>query len=238
MPNDKNLSYLYEEIHQCHICPNMDREKVMRRLDATDLKTDVFIISQSLAENQLRKTGVNFFADDGALGSTGINLEKFLNLIGRTVYPPKDVILESGAKIEGRKETNISVYNSEITQCFPGKMKDGKGDRKPSAEEIHNCLTQEFLSREIQILKPKIVILMGRISRNIFFRFVVRNTIFPKSLAEHIAQIVGEGKIPEFLLGDHQCHLLPIQHASGANPYFSEMLLNQKLAEMIRKELR
>jgi len=238
MNSDKDLSYLYKEIHQCHICPNMDCEKALRKIEAVDMKTDVFIVSQSLAENQLRRTGVNFFADDGSLGSTGVNLEKFLNLFERTVYPPEDIVMESGARIERRNTSHISVYNSEIAQCFPGKRKDGKGDRKPSAKEIYNCMTQEFLSREIQILKPAIVILMGRISRNIFFRFFVGNKMFPNSLADHIVQIVGKGEMPTCLFGDHRCCILPIQHASGANPSFSKMLLNQKLIEIIRKELQ
>jgi hypothetical protein len=56
MSDYESLSYFYEEIHQCHICPNMDREKELRKLEAIDLKADVFIVSQSLAENQLRKS--------------------------------------------------------------------------------------------------------------------------------------------------------------------------------------
>jgi uracil-DNA glycosylase len=238
MSNDKSLSYLYEEIHQCHICPNMDQKKDLRKLEAVDLEADVFIVSQSLAENQLRKTGVNFFANDGKLGSTGRNLENFLNLVERTVYPPIDVRLERGKRVKRREEKYVSVYNSEITQCFTGKRKDGKGDRNPSAEEIRNCLGKGYLAREIEILKPKIVMLMGRISRNIFFHSALLNTVFPESLTEHIAQVVDQGEMPKFSLGDHKFGVLPIQHASGANPHFQRMLLDQKLQNMIIKELR
>jgi uracil-DNA glycosylase family 4 len=216
----------------------MNPEKALRKIEAIDMQADIFIVSQSLAENQLRRTGVNFFAGDWELGSTGKNLEKYLNRIGRTVYPPIDIRLDNGVSIRKREESFISVYNTEITQCFPGKRKVGKGDRQPNAEEINNCLKKGFLWQEIKILKPKIVMLMGRMSRNIFFRNFVPDNAFPSLLSEHLAQIVKKGEMPECLLCDHRFRILPIQHASGANPYFQKMSLDPKLTQMIIEALQ
>ena len=74
-----NLIRLYKRIHECHLCPEMNSKKAFRIPHAVDESMDVFIISQALAEKQLRLSGVNFFTSDGILGSTGRNLEKFLN---------------------------------------------------------------------------------------------------------------------------------------------------------------
>lgn len=236
MTDYQRLQQVYKEIHQCNICPDMNPKKAERRIEAVDMKSDIFIISQSLAKDQLRRTGVNFFDGNGELGSTGKNLEKFFNSIGRTVYPPISVNLDSGKIIPKRKENLISVYNSEITQCFPGKREKGKGDRKPTAGEIHNCLTRGFLLKEIELLNPKIVMLMGAVSRNEFFRHFISAT--SATLSEHIAQIVKSGEIPEYSLGGHRFRILPIQHASGLNPLFQKMSNDPKLIKMIKEVLQ
>src|SRR5215510_1790778 len=93
------LQKLYHEIHACHLCPNMDPSKALRRQEAIDTSMDVFIVSQALAEGQFRKSRVHFFTEAGGLGNTGRNLEKFLNQFHRTVYPPRAVRLASGAVV-------------------------------------------------------------------------------------------------------------------------------------------
>ncbi len=60
------LEDLYQEIHQCHVCHDMDKEKAFRRMDSTNINADVFIISQALAENTLRKSDINFVKPDGS----------------------------------------------------------------------------------------------------------------------------------------------------------------------------
>ena len=127
----------------------MDPFKEKRNISAVSHKTKVFIISQALAEKQLRLSGVNFFTSDGILGSTGKQLEKFLNTFNQTVFPPNDIILKNGSVINQGDLNKTSVYNTEITQCFPGK--EAKGDRKPDTSEIKNCLDKNFLFNEIKI---------------------------------------------------------------------------------------
>ena len=62
---------LYSEIEKCHLCPNMDKEKVIRKIEFVNQKSDIFIISQALARNQLRLSGINFFDALGKPGSSG-----------------------------------------------------------------------------------------------------------------------------------------------------------------------
>ena len=73
-----DLINLYSEIHNCHICPKMDKEKVCRNIEKTNMKSDVLIILQALAENTMRKSGVNFYYSNETMSTTGLNLEKFL----------------------------------------------------------------------------------------------------------------------------------------------------------------
>lgn len=50
------------------------------------------------------------------------------------------------------------VYISAVARCFPGKASGG-GDRRPDREEIGRC--QRFLSREVQILRPQLIVPVG-----------------------------------------------------------------------------
>ncbi len=105
----------------------MDREKSLRLVRGVNPEADVFIISQTLAANQIRKSGVNFFQADGRLGNTGASLELFLNKFHRTVYPPQKVTISSNVIIPSCSPGYKAVYNTEIAQCYPGKNKVGKG---------------------------------------------------------------------------------------------------------------
>ena len=228
------MEQLYEKIKNCNICPLMDNEKALRNTKAVSALTDVFIISQSLAENQLRKSGVNFFSNDGKLGSTGRELEKFLNLIGRTVFPANDILLSSKNIIPKNKEHYLPVYNTEIAQCFPGKAK--KGDRAPEIYEIKNCLDKEFIFKEINLIKPKILLLMGVSSTNTFFDFFVKKPN-RKSLSTLIEEIVENKKLPQIIINNETIFFAPIQHASGLNPNYNKMLKNLAFIEIIKSHL-
>lgn len=227
------LEKLYHEIHSCHICPNMDSSKALRRTEAIDVSMDVFIVSQALAERQLRESGVNFFTKEGKLGNTGQNLEKFLNQFCRTVYPPRNVRLASGNEVR-RKEIPpfLSVYNTELTQCFPGKGST-RGDRAPTATEIATCLKQNFLKREIFLIRPKLILLMGDKTRQAFYK-AFSGEVRKDSLGAHIERMIALGRIPMCKIGGVKVSVLPIQHASGANPYFYRMLNNATLIRLIR----
>src|SRR5271169_2314435 len=51
-----------------------------------------------------------------------------------------------------------SIYMAAVCRCFPGKKSTG-GDRVPSPDEIRNC--SSWLKREIEILKPELVLPVG-----------------------------------------------------------------------------
>lgn len=53
------------------------------------------------------------------------------------------------------------VYMAAVCRCFPGKNPKG-GDRVPAPDEIDNC--RPWLEREIQLLRPELLIPVGRLA--------------------------------------------------------------------------
>ncbi|RMH01106.1 MAG: hypothetical protein D6706_02410 [Chloroflexi bacterium] len=53
-------------------------------------------------------------------------------------------------------------YMTAVTKCYPGRSKNGKGDRVPSRAEQRLC--RPFLDRELAIIRPKLLILVGRLA--------------------------------------------------------------------------
>ena len=58
-------------------------------------------------------------------------------------------------------------YMTAITKCFPGKSKAGGGDRVPS--RIEQDLCRPFLDRELEFVKPTLVVPIGRLAIQRFF---------------------------------------------------------------------
>ena len=54
------------------------------------------------------------------------------------------------------------VYIAAVCRCFPGKKVTGGGDRVPDPDEIANC--SSWLDAEISLLKPKLVIAVGKLA--------------------------------------------------------------------------
>lgn len=89
-------------------------------------------------------------------------------------------------------------YMTAVTKCFPGKNKSGGGDRVPSREEQELC--RPFLERELALVKPKLIIPIGRLAIQRFF---------PASLA--LEELIGSEKEIDGRW------VVPLPHPSGAS---------------------
>jgi uracil-DNA glycosylase len=94
------------------------------------------------------------------------------------------------------------VYMAAVCRCFPGKNPDG-GDRVPAPDEIGNC--SQWLNDELAILKPKLVIAVGKLA---------------------IQRFVPVGKLDEVVGRLHRVKyagltfdLAPLPHPSGASTW-------------------
>lgn len=94
------------------------------------------------------------------------------------------------------------IYLAAVCRCFPGKRPEG-GDRVPSREETQNCAF--WREREFEILKPELVIPVGKLAIQQFLA------------ANRLDETVGkEFQVKE---GARVFDLIPLPHPSGASPW-------------------
>ena len=99
-------------------------------------------------------------------------------------------------------EVRSQIYFAAVCRCFPGKTPAG-GDRVPGPKEIRNC--SSWLTDEMEILRPRLVIPVGKLA---------------------IAQFMTIGKLDSIIgrsfsmkCDGHAYDLIPLPHPSGASPW-------------------
>ena len=96
-----------------------------------------------------------------------------------------------------------SVYFAATCRCFPGKAPKGGGDRVPNAEEIANCAG--WLESEFEILKPELVLAVGKLAISQFLEF------------GKLTEIIGQSfRIERY---GRAFDLIPLPHPSGASTW-------------------
>jgi uracil-DNA glycosylase len=99
-------------------------------------------------------------------------------------------------------EFRSRIYMAAVCRCFPGKNAAG-GDRVPDAGEILNCA--RWLEEEITILKPELVIPIGKLAIQQFMAF------------DKLTDVIGK-KVNVAYRG-HKFDIVPLPHPSGASPW-------------------
>jgi uracil-DNA glycosylase len=94
------------------------------------------------------------------------------------------------------------VYMTAVCRCFPGKKLRG-GDRVPSTEEIHNC--SHWLQAEMQLLKPQLVIPVGKLAMAQFMSY--------RAMEAHVGQSY------RCTYAGHAFDTIALPHPSGASPW-------------------
>lgn len=102
------------------------------------------------------------------------------------------------------EEFRSRVYMSAVCRCFPGKAKAG-GDRVPSPEEIRACSV--WMQREITLLKPELVIPVGRLAIE---------QLMPGKVP--LAEVIGRQYTGD--LFGCKFDWIPLPHPSGASTWF------------------
>jgi len=94
------------------------------------------------------------------------------------------------------------VYMAAVCRCFPGKNPGG-GDRVPNPEEIRAC--RPWLDREIELLKPELILPIGRLA--------IEQFLPPRPLVDQV------GKLHRIELGGRGTDVIPLPHPSGASTW-------------------
>jgi uracil-DNA glycosylase len=94
------------------------------------------------------------------------------------------------------------IYFAAVIRCFPGKAPGGS-DRVPVPDEIRNC--SSWLNAELEILRPRLVIPVGRLA---LMQFVD---------CEKLDAVIGRSFVVK--RGELSFDLIPLPHPSGVSPW-------------------
>jgi uracil-DNA glycosylase len=106
-------------------------------------------------------------------------------------------------------------YMTSVTKCYPGKSQGGHGDRVPTKEE--QALCRAWLDQEIALVKPKLIIPIGRLAIGLFF-----DTQLPleKIIGRQLEQ---DGRV-----------IIPLPHPSGASTWHQKPENRARVKKAIR----
>jgi len=172
----KLLKELWQEIGECKKCHNLESFDKPQFFGYSDAK--ILLIGQAPGKKEIEK-GIPF------AGAAGRNLFNWLRIAGLT---------EEGVR---RK-----IYMSAVMRCYPGESKRG-GDLKPNKLQLKNC--EYFLRKEVEILKPKLVLLVGKLAIEHFLGNVRLDEVVGKSF---------KCKVFNF-----DTMVIPLPHPSGKSPW-------------------
>ena len=89
------------------------------------------------------------------VGQAGRLLDNMLAAVGLGREPAADAPAgDPGAEPSGPAQRRESVYIANVIKCRP------PGNRNPEPEEVDSC--KPYLLRQIQLLQPRIIVVMGR----------------------------------------------------------------------------
>jgi uracil-DNA glycosylase len=106
------------------------------------------------------------------------------------------------------------IYIAAVTRCYPGPSPSGRGDRVPSIQEQDACAG--WLEREIAIIRPKVIIPVGKLAIARFFS------------EQPLDRIIGRSHIRDRRL------LIPLPHPSGASSWIHQGNHPQLLSAALR----
>ena len=183
-----DLTTLQEQMRQCRLCAKAGYPIVPRAIFSGGVTARIMIVGQAPGGREVER-GLPFS------GPAGKRLFSWL--------------AQAGLK---EKRFRQEQYITAITKCYPEKGRS-RGDRIPTAVERKLCLP--FLTREIELVQPKLIIPVGGVA--------IRHFLGKVRLDDAIGQI--------YHVDGHS--IIPLPHPSGANIWLnrsvSKVLLQKAL---------
>ncbi len=137
------LRALHETMRKCRRCIEEGFDVTPRAIFSGKASARVMLIGQAPGKVETFGTGQPFS------GPAGKRLMKWLAEAGWT-----------------EEEFRRDAYITAVMKCFPGSARNGRGDRAPSRRELALC--RPFLSMELLLVNPEVVIPVGRLAINYF----------------------------------------------------------------------
>ena len=170
------LAMLHQQIRDCRRCDFLTEEKV---LPSGGGRSGVMLIGQAPGKREL-------LTSQPFSGPAGKRLFEWFARIGI----PEEAV-------------RSTTYVTAVVKCYPGHLPGRSLDRTPSRLQVENCVS--FLKRELQILRPRLVIPIGSLA--------LRETVGKRKLVETIGT-----RLRTRVFG-HLCTAVPLPHPSGANAW-------------------
>ena len=99
-----------------------------------------------------------------------------------------------------------SIYMSAVCRCYPGKNVKGSGDRVPTVVEIKKCA--KWLNFEIDKLKPKLIIPVGKLAISQFVVF------------DKLNEVVGKKIV--YSKNNYKIDIVSLPHPSGLSTWYKK----------------
>ncbi|MCH7969129.1 MAG: uracil-DNA glycosylase [Thaumarchaeota archaeon] len=138
---EKQIFKLNSQITNCFLCEELVKSRTQTVPGYGDFKAKVLIVGEAPGRFGADITGVPFTKD-----RSGIFLQKMLNKVGLNLSAP-----------ESENPSLKGVFITNIVKCNPRNPDDT--NRSPTNPEIKNCM--EYLTKEIEIIKPKLIVTLG-----------------------------------------------------------------------------
>jgi uracil-DNA glycosylase family 4 len=169
---------LQQRIRACHLCQEYGYIPLAHPIVSGRASDRILVIGQAPGHRSITK-------DVPFSGPGGRILQKWLEQAG---FP------------EGYLHEH--TYLSSLTRCDPGRNPRSNGDRKPSPQEMALC--RPYLDAELQLLRPKVVLLVGTMA---------------------IEAFIGKGTL-EDIIGTYverdETLFLPLPHPSGVSRWLND----------------
>lgn len=169
---------LQQRILRCRLCEEHGYIPVARPLVGGRPGDRMMVIGQAPGHRSIAK-GRSFSGPGGTI------LQKWLEQAG---FPPGYL--------------HEHIYLSSLTRCDPGRNPRGDGDRRPSPAEVALC--RPFLDAELQLLQPRVVLLVGTMAIETFFGKV------------KLEDVIGTFEERDGIM------FLPLPHPSGVSRWLNE----------------
>jgi uracil-DNA glycosylase family 4 len=186
------IKALQQQIRCCRLCEEHGYIPLARPLVGGRPDDRIMVIGQAPGHRSIAK-GRSFSGPGGTI------LQKWLEQAG---FPPGYL--------------HSHTYLSSLTRCDPGRNPHGGGDRRPSPSEIALC--KPFLDAELQLLQPRVILLLGIMAIETFFGKV------------KLEEVIGTYQERERML------LLPLPHPSGVSRWLNDpehLKLHQRALEIL-----
>ncbi len=201
-PDEAKLAEIDTELRACRLCLEAGYEITPGAVFSHPPLADVMLIGQ-------------------APGITEVTAKRPFNAgSGRRLF---QWLQEAGWQEE---QFRADYVMTAITKCYPGKGKNGKGDRVPSKPEQQQC--RPFLDREITLYRPRLILPVGGLAIKLFYpsslklNQIIGTAIYfgPDAMSDPLNFDRNQGQrmtVFDAALPEAGRWVVPLPHPSGAS---------------------